>query len=139
MHVFPLLIIPIVLYNVFAFFIFTDYDAGFRSAAIFTVPMVSGARFTFTVSAAIILMALVLLAAELMKATRITASAVGDHVVATAIFVACLLEFLLVRQGATSTFLILTMIALLDLVGGFAVSLRSATRDVNLAVGSGLG
>ena len=133
MHYVPLLSIPIILYNIFAFFIFADYDAGFESAALFTVPMVSGARFTFTVSAAIILMALVLLAAELIKATRITAGTVGDHVIATVIFVICLLEFLLVRQCATSTFLILMAIVLLDLIGGFAVSLRSATRDVNLA------
>ena len=50
-----------------------------------------------------------------------------------AVFVVCLLEFLLVRECATSTFLILTAITLLDLVCGFAISLRSATRDVNLA------
>jgi hypothetical protein len=133
MHYVPLLIIPIVLYNIFAFLIFADYETGFSQASLFTVPMVSGARFPFTVSASIILMALVLLGAEILKATRITPGAVGDHVLATIVFVICLLEFLLIRQGATNTFLILTAIALLDLICGFAVSLRSATRDVNLA------
>ena len=132
----PLLIIPIGLYNIFAFFLFSDYPdaaAGFRDAALFEVTMVSGARFTLTVGASIILMALVLLGAELIKATRITASAVGDHILATIVFVVCLLEFLLVQGCATSTFLILTAIALFDLVCGFAISLRSATRDVNFA------
>lgn len=131
----PLLIIPIALYHVFAFFLFSEYPdaaAGFRQAALFDVSMVSGARFELTVGSSIILMALVLLGAELVKATRITASAVGDHILATVIFVICLIEFLLVQACATSTFLILTAIALLDLVCGFAISLRSATRDVNL-------
>jgi hypothetical protein len=129
----PLLSIPIVLYNIFAFFLFPDYEAGFRAAPLFEVTMVSGAVFSLTVSSSIILMALVLLGAELVKATRITASAVGDHILATIVFVVCLLEFLLVRECATPTFLILTAIALLDLVCGFAISLRSATRDVNFA------
>jgi hypothetical protein len=129
----PLLIIPIILYNIFAFLIFGNYEAGFREASLFTVTMVSGARFSFTVSASIILMALVLFGAEVLKATRITPGAVGDHVLATIIFVVCLLEFLLIREGATNTFLVLTAIALLDLICGFAVSLRSATRDINLA------
>src|SRR5687768_15048543 len=128
----PLLLIPFLLYNAFAFLIFEDYAAGFASATVFAVPMVSGADFALTVSAAIILMALVLLGFEVVKATRIGSTNVVDQVFATALFVAFLLEFLLVRQAATSTFLILMAIALVDLVCGFAVSLKAAHRDVTV-------
>jgi hypothetical protein len=121
----PLLLIPFLLYNAFAFLIFEDY-------AVFTVPMVSGADFALTVSAAIILMALVLLGFEVVKATRIGSNNVIDQVFATGLFVAFLLEFLLVRQAATGTFLILMAIALVDLVCGFAVSLKAAHRDVTV-------
>jgi hypothetical protein len=130
MRYIPLLVVPFLLYNAFAFLIFENYETGFAAATVFTVPMVSGADFSLTVSAAIILMALVLLGFEVVKATRVGATNVADHVLATILFVIFLLEFLLVRQAATSTFLILTAIALVDLLCGFAVSLKSAHRDV---------
>ena len=128
----PLLFIPFALYNAFAFLIFENADVDFREATMFSVAVASGATFTLTVSATIILMALLLLGIEVVKATRIGTGSVADHILATALFVAFLLEFLLVPEAATSTFLILMTIALVDLVCGFAVSLKTASRDVNL-------
>ena len=68
---------------------------------------------------------------EVVKAARIGRGSIVDHVFATALFVAFLLEFVLVPQAATGTFLVLTAIALIDLVCGFAVSIRTASRDVS--------
>ena len=128
----PLLVIPFLLYNAFAFLIFENPDADFRNAAMFSVGLVSGATFTLTVSAVLILMALLLLGVEVVKATRIGSASIVDHVLATVLFVVFLIEFLLVPEAATSTFLILMAIALVDLICGFAVSLKSATRDVSI-------
>jgi hypothetical protein len=128
----PLLLVPFLLYNAFAFLIFENPQADFDRAAIFSVPMVSGATFTLTVGAIIIIMALALLVFEVLKATHVGSSTVADHVLATILFIAFLLEFLLVPAAATSTFLVLMTVALVDLICGFAVSLRSATRDVNI-------
>jgi hypothetical protein len=129
----PLLVIPFLLYNAFAFLIFEDPDLDFREATMFSAPIVSGATFSLTVSATIILLALMLLGFEIVKAARIGSGSVADHMLATALFVVVLLEFLLVPQAATSTFLVLMAIALLDLICGFAVSLKSATRDVSFS------
>ena len=41
-------------------------------------------------------------------------------------------EFILVRQAASSTFFILLIISFVDVLGGFAVSLRSAQRDFSV-------
>ena len=128
----PLLLIPFLLYNAFAFLIFQDPDVDFREAVMFSTQMVSGATFSLTVSATIILMALLMLGFEVVKAARIGSASVADHILATVLFVVLLLEFLLVPEAATSTFLILMAITLVDLVCGFAVSLRSAARDVNI-------
>jgi hypothetical protein len=127
----PLLAVPFLLYNAFAFLIFASV-ADFRDATMFGVPMLSGATFRLTVGATIVLMALVCLGVEIMKATRISSRTIADHVLAIGIFVVYLLELLLLPQGATDTFLVLTAIALLNAVCGFAVSLHSATRDVTL-------
>jgi hypothetical protein len=127
----PLLVVPFLLYNAFAFLVFADAAVDFREAQMGSVRMASGATFTLSVSASIILLALLLLAIEVVKAARIGRGAITDHVLATLLFVAFLVEFLLVAQAATGTFVILMAIALVDLVCGFAVSIRTATRDIS--------
>lgn len=49
-----------------------------------------------------------------------------------AVFVAFLVEFLLVRGAAHAVFFTLMLISLVDVLAGFSVSLRAAGRDVNL-------
>ena len=127
----PLLLVPFLLYNAFAFLIFADAETDFREAVMFTVPLVSGAALDLTVGATVIILALLLLGVEVVKATRIGNASVIDHVLATVLFVAALIEFLLVPEAATSTFVVLMTIALVDLICGFAVSLKSASRDVS--------
>jgi hypothetical protein len=129
----PLLLFPFILYNAFAFLIFADSQTDFREARLFSLSLPSGATFVLTVSTTILLLALVLAAAEVVKAARIGSGSIVDHIFATALFVIALFEFLFVKQAATGTFLLLTVIALIDLVTGFAVSIRTASRDVVLA------
>jgi len=50
----------------------------------------------------------------------------------TLVFIAFLVEFLLVKGAAHSVFFTLTIIALFDVLAGFSVSMRSASRDINL-------
>ena len=128
----PLLVVPLLLYNAFAFFIFADYETDFRDAYLLRVTMPSGEVFVLTVSATIIIMALVLLVMEVVKAARIGAGSIVDHVLATILLVVFVVEFLLVPQAATGTFLVLGVISLVDLICGFAVSIRTASRDITL-------
>ena len=48
------------------------------------------------------------------------------------VFLAIMAEFLLVKQAATSTFFLLLVISLIDVMGGFAITLRSAQRDLTV-------
>jgi hypothetical protein len=132
MRYLPLLIVPFLLYNAFAFLIFTDYSVDFREAALWSVRLPSGADFTLTVSAAILILAVLLLGIEVVKAARIGAGSIVDHVFATVLLIAFVAEFLLVPRAATSTFVVLAAIALIDLICGFAVSIRSASRDISV-------
>jgi hypothetical protein len=50
------------------------------------------------------------------------------------VFIAFLVEFLLVQDAATQVFFIMMIIALIDVIGGFAVSIRSAGRDVSIGL-----
>lgn len=126
----PFLIIPLILYNVFAFGFLGGDPASPWTAVLFEVNMVSGTVFRLDLGSTLILVALVLLFFEVLKATRIGSITIWDHMLSTFVFVAYLLEFILVGSAATSVFFVLTAIALIDLLAGFAVSLRAATRDV---------
>jgi len=126
----PFLIIPLILYNVFAFGFLGGDPASPWTAVLCEVNMVSGTVFRLDLGSTLILVALVLLFFEVLKATRIGSITIWDHMLSTFVFVAYLLEFILVASAATSVFFVLTAIALIDLLAGFAVSLRAATRDV---------
>jgi hypothetical protein len=43
-----------------------------------------------------------------------------------------IVEFLLVAQAATSTYFLLLVIGLVDVLGGFAVTLRTSQRDLTI-------
>ncbi len=130
----PFLIIPLILYNVFAFAFLGD-GADPWSQTLLSINMVSGTEFKLSLGATLTLVALLLLFFEVLKSTRIGTITIWDHMLSTFVFVAYLLEFVLVAEAATDLFFVLTAIALVDLLAGFAVSLRTATRDV--AIGGG--
>ncbi len=60
------------------------------------------------------------------------AAALANHMLSMLVFIAFLVEFLLVQDAATQVFFILMTIALIDVIGGFAVSIRTAGRDVSI-------
>jgi len=128
----PLLVVPLLLYNAFAFLVFVDHEADFREAHMWQAALPSGATFTLTVSATIVLLAVLLLGIEVVKAARIGRGSIVDHVFATILLIVFIVEFLLVRQAATDTFAVLAAIALIDLICGFAISIRSASRDISV-------
>ena len=128
----PLMIIPLVLYNVVM--LGPGSGIGGLESHILELPMLSGATWILNVGDLFILIALVLLFIEIMKATRTGAFSVIDHLLSTFVFIAFLLEFLLVQGAATQVFFILMVIAFIDVIAGFSVSIRSAGRDVSIGL-----
>ena len=133
---FPLMAIMLIAYNVLVFGL-GIYDQGWQSE-IFAIDMVSGVTWVFTLSELIISAGLFLLFFEILKATRIGRLSIVDHLLSTLVLILFLVEFLLVPGAATSTFFILMLMTLVDVMAGLSVSIRSATRDVSLGDGSGL-
>ena len=104
---FPLLLIPFAIYNMIAFL---TPGVGW-TAPVATIHMMSGQDWVLTYEDLLIAFAILLLAVEIMKATRMGMRTIVDHILAMALFIVMLIEFLLVRQAGTSTFFLLTMIA----------------------------
>jgi hypothetical protein len=91
--------------------------------------MISDANWTLTLGDLVVLITLVLLFVELIKATRTGGSSIVDHALSTILFVFCLVEFLLVPQAATSVFFFIMMVTMIDVVAGFSITIRAARRD----------
>ena len=127
---FPLLLIPLALYNIIAFL----FALGFGDT-VFTVPMMSGATLGVTTGDLLIIFSILLLFVEILKATRFGVKSIVDHMLSFVVFVVALAEFLMVQKAATSTFLLFLVICAIDVVGGFSISIRSATRDYNVEGG----
>ena len=49
------------------------------------------------------------------------------------VFVVILVEFLLLGAASSTVFFILLVMALIDVVAGFTMSITSATRDMSMA------
>ncbi len=128
---FPLLLVPFAIYNIIAFLM-----PGLSwTGALTTVHMVSGGEWSMSIGDILIAFSVVVLFGEMMKATRIGIRTVVDHGLSLLLFLAILVEFILVRQAATATFFLLLVIGLVDVLGGFAITLRSAQRDLTVEGG----
>lgn len=126
----PLLVIPFILFNL-GLTATPAEGGGFWQRELFSVSMMSGGVWSMTMADALIVVALVLLFIEIMKSTRTSNRSIVDHVLSLFVFVAFLVEFLLVQGAATSLFFTLMLIALVDVLAGFSVTIRSSGRDVN--------
>lgn len=121
---FPFLALVLIAYNVIAFF--TAYS---WNMVVFELGMLSGAVWRMDLGDTVLMAALLLLFIELIKATRTDASSLWDHALSTLVFIIFLIEFLVVPQAGTSIFFLLTLIALIDVIAGYSITIRAARRD----------
>jgi len=125
---FPLLLVPFAIYNMIAFL---TPGVGWTSPAA-TVHMMSGQDWVLTWEDILLAFSIFLLWVEIIKSTRMGTRGVMDHILAMALFVGMLVEFLLVERAATSTFFLLMSIALVEVLAGFIVGMRSAQRQAEI-------
>jgi hypothetical protein len=125
---FPLLLVSFAIYNMIAFL-----TPGVSwTAPVTTVHMMSGQDWVLTWEDILLAFSVFLLWIEITKSTRIGTRSVMDHILAMALFIVMLVEFLLVPQAGTSTFFLLTTFALFDVLAGFIVGMRSAQRRIEV-------
>ena len=120
---FPLLIIPLAIYNMIAFL--TPPPDGWATK-LYTLHLLSGLDWSVTLGDAFIAGTLLLLFIEVVKATA--AKSALDHVLSLLVFGGAVAEFLLVQQAANSTFAILTAICFVDVIAGLSIRLRVSRR-----------
>jgi hypothetical protein len=123
----PLIAVVMVVYTALA--IDPNFSAG-SAFADWVLP--SGAEFFLTFGDLFVILGLVALFFEVIKAARVGAGTIVDHMLSTATFIIALIVFLLVQAFGTPAFLMLTLMALVDVVAGYTVSIFAARRDFSV-------
>jgi hypothetical protein len=85
-----------------------------------------------TVSDALILTSIFFLYIETFKATRTSNSSIIDHALSLLVFIVFLIEFLVVPRLGNTTFLIMMIISLMDVIMGLTVTISTARRDLTI-------
>lgn len=138
----PLIIFAFIFYNVVVLFGASESggaDSILRSE-FFSLPSFrsgaeGGVRWTFTWGDLIILVTMLLLFIEILKATYTSTASLLDHGLSMLVFIACLVEFLLVDAAYTSVFFLLMVATLIDVVAGYTIGIRVARRDIGFGGG----
>jgi hypothetical protein len=120
---FPLLIIPLAIYNMFVFL--TPPDDGW-AAKVTTVRLPSGVDWTITFGDVLIAGSLLLLMIELIKPARPGTKTFIDHFLSLIVLGAAGAEFALLKQASTPTFAMLCVMCLVEFIGGIFISARSS-------------
>jgi steroid 5-alpha reductase family enzyme len=122
----PLLVLPLIAYN--SLLLLGDPGA-VLAKEVFSAQLMSGALWRFDVASLFLVFGLVMLYLEVLKATRTGNTSIIDHSLSTLVMVIFLVEFLLLKGCGTSTFVLLFLMSLFDVVAGLSVSISGARRD----------
>jgi hypothetical protein len=133
----PLLVVPVVIYNLVILLGGSAPDAVLGPASVLSevlvrVPMTSGAVWSISVGDLILFLSLILLFVELLKSTSSQRVAIVNHALSMVLFVVCLVEFLLLSGFAGSVFFLILTMVLLDVLAGFIVTIIASRRDFDM-------
>jgi hypothetical protein len=128
----PLMVFALFLYNALVFIGGNAPPEQILSTPILKISMLHDALWVFTRGDVLVLLVLALLFVELLKSTYTTAASLVDHGLSMLVFIACLIEFLLVKQAASSVFFFITIASLIDVIAGYTIGIRTAKRDLQI-------
>lgn len=126
----PLFSIILVIYNIMAFFFNVDFGAS--ALPVFDMQLMSAATWSPTRGDLLLMLGVVFLYVEIFKATNAGTASIVDHAISVLVFIIFLIEFIVVENAGTSTFIILALMSLLDVIAGFTITISSARRDFSV-------
>jgi hypothetical protein len=117
---FPLLLIPLAIYNIIAFLM---PDVVFDEP-LFKLPLMSGVEWQVSLSDILVAVGIFLLMFEVIKGARPGAKYLTDHLLSLIVFGAAAAEFVLWPKFGTSTYFLLTALSLVDFLSGLSLRTR---------------
>ena len=117
---FPLLLIPLAIYNIIVFLM----PGVSLTEPVVKLALMSGADWPVTLSDMLLALGIFLLLLEIIKGARPGAKYLTDHLLSLIVFGGAAAEFVLWPRFGTSTYFLLTMLALVDFLSGIALRAR---------------
>lgn len=127
---FPLLAISLVIYAIGTF---SGSGSEWVTAELFTLNMPSGGEWLVTFGDAFIIVSMVLLFIELLRATSTGTDSIVNHFLSALLLIANVLLFVMVAGFGTSVFFIFMSMTFLDFMAGFIITTKTARRDFGVA------
>lgn len=128
---FPLLLIPLAIYNIIVFLM----PGVSLAEPVVKLTLLSGAEWPLTLSDILLALGILLLLFEVIKGARPGAKYLTDHLLSLIVFGGAVAEFLLWPRFGTSTYFLLALLALVDFLSGIALRTR---RGMQVASGPAL-
>lgn len=128
----PVTVIPFLFYFVF---VAVGLDLGGSLSGADGWKMMSGGVWKLTWGDLILMITMVTLFIEILKATYTSTASLVDHGLSMVLFIAALIAFLMVPQAATSVFFLLLVALVIDVIAGFTIGIRVAKRDIGFGGG----
>jgi hypothetical protein len=123
---FPLLLIPLAIYNIIVF-LMPGVSLG---DPLVTLPLTSGAAWPVTLGDILLAIGVVVLLLEVIKGARPGAKYLTDHLLSLIVCGGAIAEFLLWPRFGNSIYFLLTLLALADFLSGMALRTRRGTQVV---------
>jgi hypothetical protein len=117
---FPLLLIPLAIYNIIVFLM---PGVSFADPVV-KLTLMSGAKWPLTLGDMLLALGIVLLLLEIIKGARPGSKYLTDHLLSLIVFGGAAAEFLLWPRFGTSAYFLLAMLALVDFLSGIALRAR---------------
>jgi hypothetical protein len=127
----PFTVFPLILYNIIAY----AFPGTTWTGEVFGLTMVSGAEWALRLGDLMVALGITMLFLEIMKSGRAGTAQITNHILSTVVLIVYIIEFILVDIAATSVFFLLTVISLFDVIAGFTITIRTASRDIALGTG----
>jgi hypothetical protein len=129
---FPLLLIPLAIYNIIVFLM----PGVSLAEPVVKLTLMSGAEWPLTLGDMLLTLGILLLLFEVIKGARPGAKFLTDHLLSLIVFGGAVAEFLLWPRFGTSTYFLLTLLALVDFLSGIALRVRRGTQVASAAAAS---
>jgi hypothetical protein len=114
---FPLLLIPLAIYNIIVFLM----PGVSLAEPLLKLTLMSGAEWPMTLSDMLLALGILLLLLEVIRGARPGAKYLTDHLLSLIIFGGAAAEFLLWPRFASSTYFLLALLSLVDFLSGIAL------------------
>jgi hypothetical protein len=129
LKIFPLLLLPAILYALIALPAGRDVASAFASPA-FEMPLASGQVWRMTWGHVILTLATITLFFEVLKSSSPSKEQLIDNGLSVVVFIGFFVLFLLVPAFGSGEFFVLMMMALLDFLAGSVIATRVSQRTV---------